>query len=307
LKVCRLSTESPLSCVSGVTGADVKRRLRAIITGSIAQELTNTRRAALAIFGLAAVLVPIAIGVLTAPVGRAQIAPSNTPAFEVAALKVNRSAPDFSSKGRLSNGRLVFTNFSLRYLIAEAWSLRATDIVGPSWLEDVSIDLAAKVPSPVASDAEVRQMIQTLLKERMRLVAHLEDRVVPVFGLTVWKGKPKLNRSELPAKPEDTDCSMHNETAKVLLDCHYMSMAEFAHELPGPGSRYLDKRIVDQTNLSGLWDFKLEWTKMTELESYGGLTLFAALESQLGLHLEEKKAAAPVLVIDSVEKTPRDN
>jgi uncharacterized protein (TIGR03435 family) len=141
----------------------------------------------------------------------------------------------------------------------------------------------------------------------MRLVAHLEDRVVPVFALTVWKGNPKLNRSELPAKPEDANCSMHNETSKVLLDCHHMSMADFAHELPGPGSRYLDKRIVDQTKLTGLWDFKLEWTKMAELESYGGLTLFAALESQLGLHLEEKKERAPVLVIDSMEKTPSDN
>ena len=70
LKVCRFHTASPLPCVSGVTGGDVKRRLRTIIAGSIAQELSGPRRAALAIIGLAALAAPIAIGVLIAPVMR---------------------------------------------------------------------------------------------------------------------------------------------------------------------------------------------------------------------------------------------
>src|SRR5262249_28307000 len=82
LKVCRLYTESPLPCVSGVTGADVKKRLRSILEGTIATELSGARKAALAITGLAAVATPILIGVMTAPVIRAQRPPANTPRFE---------------------------------------------------------------------------------------------------------------------------------------------------------------------------------------------------------------------------------
>jgi beta-lactamase regulating signal transducer with metallopeptidase domain len=45
LKVCRFYTESPLPCVSGVTGADVKRRLRSILEGTVAAELSGARKA----------------------------------------------------------------------------------------------------------------------------------------------------------------------------------------------------------------------------------------------------------------------
>ncbi len=52
LRVCRFYTESPLPCVSGVTGADVKKRLRSILDGSIARELTAGRRVVLVALGL---------------------------------------------------------------------------------------------------------------------------------------------------------------------------------------------------------------------------------------------------------------
>ena len=75
LKVCRFYVESPLPCISGVTGADVKRRLRAILAGGIADELSAARKIALTSIGLAAVAAPILIGVLNAPAIRAQSAP----------------------------------------------------------------------------------------------------------------------------------------------------------------------------------------------------------------------------------------
>src|ERR1700722_9441799 len=44
LKACRFYLESPLPCVSGVTGADVTERLRAILAGCIAHELSGARK-----------------------------------------------------------------------------------------------------------------------------------------------------------------------------------------------------------------------------------------------------------------------
>ncbi len=72
LKVCRFYMESPLPCISGVTGADVKKRLRAILAGSIAHELSGARKMTLAAIGLAALAAPVLIGVLNAPAIRAQ-------------------------------------------------------------------------------------------------------------------------------------------------------------------------------------------------------------------------------------------
>jgi uncharacterized protein (TIGR03435 family) len=73
LKVCRLYTQSPLPCVSGVTGADVKRRLRVILAGSIARELNVGKKAMLAAIALAALALPILSGVVNAPVIVAQV------------------------------------------------------------------------------------------------------------------------------------------------------------------------------------------------------------------------------------------
>jgi uncharacterized protein (TIGR03435 family) len=105
LKVCRFYTESPLPCVSGVTSADVKKRLRAILAGSIARELTTGRKVALAAIGLITLAAPIVIGVLSPPSIRAQsqqstvdravptpVKPSTAPQI-VAQQSVTQAAP----------------------------------------------------------------------------------------------------------------------------------------------------------------------------------------------------------------------
>ncbi len=93
LTVCRFYKEAPLPSVSGVTGADIKKRLRAVLAGRIASELSAGKKAALSALGLAAVLVPIAVGALDAPAVNAQAPPSARsaatarPAFEVASIR----------------------------------------------------------------------------------------------------------------------------------------------------------------------------------------------------------------------------
>jgi bla regulator protein blaR1 len=75
LNVCRLYVESPLVCLSGVTGSNLKKRIEAIMKNRIVLGLNFTRKAALALAGIAAVAVPIVVGITNARPVRAQSSP----------------------------------------------------------------------------------------------------------------------------------------------------------------------------------------------------------------------------------------
>ena len=74
LNVCKLYVESPIVCVSGVTGANLKRRIEAIMINRTGQGLNRAKKLLLAAAGIAALAGPVAIGLL--------IGVSNAPAFQ---------------------------------------------------------------------------------------------------------------------------------------------------------------------------------------------------------------------------------
>lgn len=226
--------------------------------------------------------------------------------FDAAEIRLNDSGLQKSSVN-LASGVLTMRNVPLRVLLAEIYLMTPDDIFGPSWLSDVRVDIVAKAASHDVSDADLREMTKALLRERMKMVAHIEPRPRQVWALAVWKGAPKLKASTPPARPEDANCGRRTAETGVKFLCEHMSMAEFAHEIPQIAGRYTDQRVVDQTGLAGAWEFTIEWTPAADIENNGGLTLFAALQSQLGLQLENKKLPVPVVVIDSIERTPADN
>lgn len=79
--------------------------------------------------------------------------------------------------------------------------------------------------------------------------------------------------------------------------------------------------MLDLTGLAGAYDFQLYWTPKNLLSKASGVggdspeastpsadvTVFEAVDKQLGLKLEEQKHPVPVLVIDKAERTPREN
>jgi bla regulator protein BlaR1 len=84
LKICELYLESPLQCVAGMTGANLKNRIELIMKNRIALRLSFAKKAALAVAGIAAVAAPILVGVMSATrILNAQ----SPPAFEVASVK----------------------------------------------------------------------------------------------------------------------------------------------------------------------------------------------------------------------------
>ena len=77
----------------------------------------------------------------------------------------------------------------------------------------------------------------------------------------------------------------------------------------------LDRPVVDQTNLTGRYDFKLEWTPdETQFNGFAPKPpdipirpdLFAALQQQLGLKLEATRGLVDVLLIDRADR-PSEN
>jgi bla regulator protein BlaR1 len=87
LNVCKSYLESPLRCVSGVTGSDLKNRIRAILTERVAGDLNFTKKLALIAVGVTALAVPICVGIFGAPVIRAQSSAVAAPKFDVASVK----------------------------------------------------------------------------------------------------------------------------------------------------------------------------------------------------------------------------
>jgi uncharacterized protein (TIGR03435 family) len=86
-------------------------------------------------------------------------------------------------------------------------------------------------------------------------------------------------------------------------------MAAFAQLLPRAMGAYLPNPVVDQTGLQGAWDFEFSVTPRPLLAQAGseGISLFDALEKQLGLKLELKDMPSSALVVDSVERKPTPN
>ena len=73
--------------------------------------------------------------------------------------------------------------------------------------------------------------------------------------------------------------------------------------------RWTDRIVVDETGLTGLYDFKLNWTPAGREQdaAASSAALFSALDEQLGLKLQAQKTLIEVLVIDHAEKMPVEN
>ena len=272
LKVCRFYTESPLPCISGVTGADVKRRLRAILAGSIAHELSVARKMTLATIALAALAVPVLIGVLNAPAGATPIGSQDQQmpsVFEVASVKRNSDTPS----GRMvfqasAGGRLTVQNMPLRLLIQHAYDVRPFQVSnGPSWIDNERYDIVAKADTAVSEKQVVGPMLRALLEDRFRLKLHRETKELPVLNLTQTSGG-KLTTSK------SVDCAdvapAVSDAGSLALPCHevVLSLSPTSTRLRGEQvstgqltvtlANILGRPVLDNTAFAGKFDLDVE-------------------------------------------------
>ena len=126
------------------------------------------------------------------------------PAFEVASVKPNRTGAPGGSFVMLP-GRFTATNIPLRVLITNAYQLSFFQVVGgPDWVGTDRFDISAKAPDG-APPEQTRAMVRTLLKDRFKLVVHMETRDTPIYALVMARPDdqlgPRLKASTMDCGP----------------------------------------------------------------------------------------------------------
>lgn len=258
-------------------------------------------------------------------------AQDDLPSFEVVSVKVNRSGADRQDMRLLPGGRAVMTNVPLRRVILTAHRLLPQQLIGaPDWLESERFDITAlasgnifpATPGGPAGTAEL--LLQRLLADRFKLAAHTETRELSIYELVMARGDGRLGPRLTPAKvncqalmeaygrgtgpmPPTSECGGSREPGRVWM--RGVVMPNFARAiLVG----WTDRIVEDRTGLRGGYDLDLEFTPNsgsapeTAAASGESISLFTALEEQLGLKLRPARATVEVLVIDRVER-PTEN
>jgi hypothetical protein len=201
LNVCKFCMQSPLPCASGVTGADLKKRIEAIVSRRTSHRLTIGRKLLLAAAGMAAVGGPIFVGILHTPQGRAQ-SRAEALTFEVASVKPADPNSRSISMSYTAEGGLNFVNVTLKQLIANAYNITCGKVCderitgGPKWIDSARFDVLTKGPQLSqpgrATREQIRQCAQALLADRFKLVVRSETREMPVYHLVVARSGHKL-------------------------------------------------------------------------------------------------------------------
>jgi uncharacterized protein (TIGR03435 family) len=274
-------------------------------------------------------------------------APGTRPEFEVASIKP--SAPDGFERGgsgvHIDGSQVSFKFLSLSNYIAHAYRVKNYAISGPEWIASERFDITAKLPAN-ATARQLPEMLQALLEDRFRLKVHRENRELPVYAMVI--GKSGLKMQELPP---DSRPSAQNEVRRGFSSAAVQRPGGVAVELGNGGyytfadnklegrkmrvssivnvlSAFMDRPVVDMTNLKGSYDFVLELSPedframsiraaiaagfavppqgIQMAEAASGDSISSALD-KLGLKLESSKAPLEVIVFDHAEKTPSDN
>jgi uncharacterized protein (TIGR03435 family) len=328
LNVCKFYLESPLACASGVTGADLRKRIEAIVSNHLTHRLTLARKLMLAAIGTTAVAIPIVIGILNAPQIRAQ-SKAESLTFEVASIRP--ADPDARQVGfqLTPGGGIKSVNMGLKDLMRFAYNIPCGKncdsfiVGGPKWMDSERFDILAKAPANAEPNTDLMQMaaaerrplqertrerLKALLAERFQLAVRRETREMPVYNLVVAKGGHKLKESTRG----DQNGSMRGGRGEMIAENVELQMltVNLASRLGRP--------VVDRTGLKGRYDFRLESSPETRvpLSGPGGpgdksagpasgepdSSIFTELQEQLGLRLESTKGPVDIIVIERAER-----
>jgi len=328
LKICEFCVGSPLACVSGVTGADLKKRIVRIMTYGAARKLNFSKKLFIGAAGLVAIAAPVVFSLAhAAPRERqSQDSTANVPEYkyEVGWIKPHKSGDD-SHHTRSAADEYTASNVSLSRLVRQAYGLglgldyddgRLLGATG--WVDSERYDIDAKMDSSTAdalaklhrAERELarQHMLQAFLADRFKLVVRAETRELPVYSLVVAKNGPKLHE----AIPGDTYANayklpngspagsgFHSDEVGTVAG-QAVSTADFTQWL----TRQVGRTVLDKTGLSGKYDLTLSWAKDDGegSDAAAGPSIFEAVQQQLGLKLESGKGLVKVIVIDHAER-----
>ena len=246
------------------------------------------------------------------------VALGQLPVFDAASVKPNNSA-DTGIMRRPTPGRVFFGNAPIHIVIEEAYSVRPDRVLNlPAWAEKKRFDISGTYDAALRH--QVPQMLQALLEDRFSLRVHRETREMPVYELVRVRPDglgPGLRASTI-------DCSLRADGQRSAC---FLRIQPNLIEAVGQPWGFLptnigvwDRPIIDRTGLQGPFDIKLEWTpdpgqarsseaaaRAAEATPLGErVTIFTALQEQLGLKLEPARAPLEVLVVDNLQRPTPD-
>ena len=274
--------------------------------------------------------------------GPAPAAGAKPAAFEVAAVKENKSGAGFIRFGMQPGGRFNAENVPFRELLRFAFQVQPFQIEGlPPWANSDRFDITAKAegdvaPTPPGQAGPIQFMMRTLLAERFGLVYHEETREMPISVLVLARPDGKLG-SKL--EKSTTDCQALFAARRgggpppappgfgEKIQCGFRvgpgtisggasQIAQLAQFL----SQNMSRVVLDKTGLTGNYDFDITYTP-DQMPNFNGVpgtppglpaidpngpSLATAIQEQLGLKLESARGPVSMFVVDKVSPPTPD-
>jgi uncharacterized protein (TIGR03435 family) len=237
--------------------------------------------------------------------------PVAPPTFEVASVKPST----LPTNTRSTHDGIVFDGVTLRYCIGFAYHVKDFQISGPSWLGDLTYDIAAKMPQAGAAK-QSSEMLQALLADRFKLKIHREKKAFPGYALTVAAGGFKLIATPADNNGGPPPSIYGGIRLEQFPDGHLRligkqaSMTALANNL----SSRLGSPVIDRTETAGNYDFSID-VSPEDIHLGGtdentlkgpGVSVFDSIQ-KFGLKLKSQKVPLDVIVVDHAEKIPTEN
>jgi uncharacterized protein (TIGR03435 family) len=256
--------------------------------------------------------------------------------FDVASVKLSKAG---TAPGEKHEGGRFTANFTLFGYITFAWNLmpskEQTDSMlahAPKWVSTDNYEIRAVAKGNPTTD-QMRFMVRSLLADRFGLQVHTVTTESAVVALTL--DKPGATGPKLRPHSEGQACDAHlalttnsvgvfpptcyeplaapAEGGAILVAARNVTLEKVAAFVSSLG--VLSRPVIDQTGLSGRFDFTIEFTperpgpappQEAKPDDFQGTTLQEALHEQLGLKLKATRAPLDILVVDRAER-PSEN
>ncbi len=232
------------------------------------------------------------------------------PAYDVVSIHQNKTGNGDYSLDTTDDG-IAIENAPLRDIVQFAYNLGTTDLIsgisGP--VDSARFDIHAKIVAGIGSqptkftDEQLQAMTIPLLADRLHLRVRLVPKMMAVYEIVVAKGGPKFKLVEPATDQGSSNVSWVDDDNILTAKKTTMSgLADVLTESP------LHTIVVDRTGLKGEGDCSLKWTSDSALEngSPNAISIFTAIQDQLGLKLLPTRLPVDTLVIDHAEM-PTEN
>jgi uncharacterized protein (TIGR03435 family) len=229
------------------------------------------------------------------------------PAFDTASVKISPhlAGPDSNNTFSFGPAGITGRNVTLRRLVAEAYGLQLSQVVGPAWLDQNEYEIDAKTDRPVPKE-QLARMLRTLLTERFKLAFHSDTRNLRVYELVVDKTGLRIHAVEednsdlTTGSPLRTGMKRFADFLTVQLTIPVSMDPTQPSRAGGPAIP-----VIDKTGLTGLYDLPAGIRPEPDSNTFS--LWQKVLQDKMGLRLEPRKSDLKILVIDAAEKLPTAN